>query len=84
VTNIREYIDTQALARASETAASPSSNAGTPTPHGTIRKVSEYESLIPRGKMGRPEEIARVARAALPDSYGAASIISNLMGLLSA
>ena len=31
LTNIREYIDTQALARASETAASPGSNAGTST-----------------------------------------------------
>jgi len=31
LTNIREYIDTQALARASEMDASPGSNAGTPT-----------------------------------------------------
>ena len=36
VTKIREYIDTQALARASEMPANPGSNAGAPTPHSKI------------------------------------------------
>ena len=40
VTNIREYIDTQALARASEMDASPGTNPSKPIPHETIRKVS--------------------------------------------
>jgi uncharacterized protein len=40
VTNIREYIDTQALARASEMDASPGPSASKPIPHETIRKVS--------------------------------------------
>ena len=40
VTNIREYIDTQALARASEMDASPGHNPSKPIPHETIRKVS--------------------------------------------
>jgi uncharacterized protein len=40
VANIREYIDTQALARASETGASPGANPSKPIPHETIRKVS--------------------------------------------
>jgi ketosteroid isomerase-like protein len=40
VTNIREYIDTQALARASEMEASPSPSTSKPIPHETIRKVS--------------------------------------------
>jgi ketosteroid isomerase-like protein len=40
VANIREYIDTQALARASEMDASPGTNPSKPIPHETIRKVS--------------------------------------------
>jgi ketosteroid isomerase-like protein len=40
VANIREYIDTQALARASEMDASPDPNPSKPIPHETIRKVS--------------------------------------------
>jgi ketosteroid isomerase-like protein len=40
LTNIREYIDTQALARASEMDASPGHNPSKPIPHETIRKVS--------------------------------------------
>ena len=40
VANIREYIDTQALARASEMDASPGHNPSKPIPHETIRKVS--------------------------------------------
>jgi ketosteroid isomerase-like protein len=40
VANIREYIDTQALARASEMDASPDTNPSKPMPHETIRKVS--------------------------------------------
>jgi ketosteroid isomerase-like protein len=40
VTNIREYIDTQALARASEMDASPGPSPSKPIPHETIRKVS--------------------------------------------
>ena len=41
VTNIREYIDTQALARASEMDASPGPNPSRPIPHETIRKVND-------------------------------------------
>jgi ketosteroid isomerase-like protein len=40
VTNIREYVDTQALARASEMDASPGPSTSRPIPHETIRKVS--------------------------------------------
>jgi ketosteroid isomerase-like protein len=40
VANIREYIDTQALARASEMDASPGTNPSKPIPNETIRKVS--------------------------------------------
>jgi uncharacterized protein len=40
VTNIREYVDTQALARASEMDASPGPSTSKPIPHETIRKVS--------------------------------------------
>ena len=40
VANIREYIDTQALARASEMDASPGPSPSKPIPHETIRKVS--------------------------------------------
>jgi uncharacterized protein len=40
VTNIREYIDTQALARASEMDASPGPSTSKPIPNETIRKVS--------------------------------------------
>ena len=40
VANIREYVDTQALARASEMDASPGPNPSKPIPHETIRKVS--------------------------------------------
>src|ERR1700683_3300774 len=40
VTNIREYVDTQALARASEMDASPAPSTSKPIPHETIRKVS--------------------------------------------
>ena len=40
VANIREYIDTQALARASEMDASPGHDPSKPIPHETIRKVS--------------------------------------------
>jgi hypothetical protein len=40
VTNIREYVDTQALARASEMDASPGTSTSKPIPHETIRKVS--------------------------------------------
>jgi len=40
LTNIREYIDTQALARASEMDASPGPSTSKPIPHETIRKVS--------------------------------------------
>ena len=40
LTNIREYIDTQALARASEMDASPDPSTSKPIPNETIRKVS--------------------------------------------
>ena len=40
VTNIREYVDTQALARASEMDASPGHTPSKPIPHERIRKVS--------------------------------------------
>ena len=40
VTNIREFIDTQALARASEMDASPGPSTSKPIPNETIRKVS--------------------------------------------
>ena len=40
VANIREYVDTQALARASEMDASPGTNPSKTIPHETIRKVS--------------------------------------------
>jgi uncharacterized protein len=40
VANIREYIDTQALARASEMDASPGPSTSKPIPHETIRKIS--------------------------------------------
>ena len=40
VANIREYVDTQALARASEMDASPGHSTSKPIPHETIRKVS--------------------------------------------
>jgi ketosteroid isomerase-like protein len=40
VANIREYIDTQALARASEMDASPGPSPSKPISHETIRKVS--------------------------------------------
>jgi hypothetical protein len=40
VTNIREYVDTQALARASEMDASSGPSTSKPVPHETIRKVS--------------------------------------------
>jgi uncharacterized protein len=40
VANIREYVDTQALARASEMDASPGINPSKQTPHETIRKIS--------------------------------------------
>jgi ketosteroid isomerase-like protein len=40
LTNVREYIDTQALARASEMDASPGPSPSKPIPHETIRKVS--------------------------------------------
>ena len=40
VANIREYIDTQALARASEMGASPGTNPSKPIAHETVRKVS--------------------------------------------
>jgi uncharacterized protein len=40
VTNIREYVDTQALSRASVMDASPGYNPSKPIPHETIRKVS--------------------------------------------
>jgi ketosteroid isomerase-like protein len=40
VANIREYIDTQALARASEMDASPGTNPSRPIPHEAIRKAS--------------------------------------------
>jgi len=40
VTNIQEYVDTQALARASEMDASPGPRTSKPVPHETIRKVS--------------------------------------------
>ena len=40
VANIREYIDTQALARASEMDASTGTNPSKPIPHETIRKAS--------------------------------------------
>ena len=40
VTNIREYVDTQALARASEMDASAGPSTSKPIPHETIRKVS--------------------------------------------
>jgi ketosteroid isomerase-like protein len=39
VRNIREYIDTQALARASEMDASPGASTSKPVPHETIRKT---------------------------------------------
>ena len=40
LTSIREYIDTQALARASEMALAPGTDPSKPIPHETIRKVS--------------------------------------------
>jgi uncharacterized protein len=40
VTSIREYVDTQALARAAEMDASPGPRTSKPVPHETIRKVS--------------------------------------------
>src|ERR1700692_1435195 len=40
VTNIREYVDPQALARASEMDASSGPSTSRPIPHETIRKVS--------------------------------------------
>jgi ketosteroid isomerase-like protein len=40
VANIREYVDTQALARASEMDASPGTNPSKPIPHEAIRKVT--------------------------------------------
>jgi ketosteroid isomerase-like protein len=40
LTNIREYVDTQALARASDMDASPGPNLSKPIPHEAIRKVS--------------------------------------------
>ena len=40
LTRIQEYIDTQALARASEMDASPGPSTSKPIPHETIRKVS--------------------------------------------
>jgi ketosteroid isomerase-like protein len=40
LTNIREYVDTQALARASEMDASSGPSPSKPIPHETIRKVS--------------------------------------------
>jgi uncharacterized protein len=40
VANIREYIDTQALARASKMDASPGTNPSRPIPHEAIRKAS--------------------------------------------
>jgi ketosteroid isomerase-like protein len=40
VTNIQEYVDTQALARASEMDASPGPRTSKPVTHETIRKVS--------------------------------------------
>jgi uncharacterized protein len=40
VTNIREYVDTQALARASKMDASPGPSPSIPIPHATIRKAS--------------------------------------------
>jgi uncharacterized protein len=40
VTKIREYVDTQALARASEMALAPGPDPSKPIPHETIRKVS--------------------------------------------
>jgi ketosteroid isomerase-like protein len=40
VTNIREYVDTQALARASEMDATPGRSTSKPVPHETIRNVS--------------------------------------------
>jgi uncharacterized protein len=40
LTNIREYVDTQALARASEMDASPGPSTSKPIPNETIRKVS--------------------------------------------
>jgi ketosteroid isomerase-like protein len=40
LTNIREYVDTQALARASEMALAPGPDPSKPIPHEAIRKVS--------------------------------------------
>ena len=40
LTNIREYVDTPALARASEMALAPSPSTSKPIPNETIRKVS--------------------------------------------
>jgi ketosteroid isomerase-like protein len=40
LTNVREYIDTQALARASEMPRAPGPDPSTPIPHETIRKVN--------------------------------------------
>jgi ketosteroid isomerase-like protein len=43
LTNVREYVDTQALARGPpRRPRAPGSDAGPPTPHDTICKVSEY------------------------------------------
>jgi ketosteroid isomerase-like protein len=41
LTNIREYVDTQALARASEMDVSPRPSPSRPMPHETSRKISE-------------------------------------------
>ena len=59
LTNIREYIDTQALARASEMDASPSPDPSTPIPHETIRKVNEYVEQRQR-LLDRKQRAARV------------------------
>ncbi len=48
-TNVREYIDTQALARASEMDASPSPDPSTPKPHEPIRKIYDGGSIIMTG-----------------------------------
>jgi NAD(P)-dependent dehydrogenase (short-subunit alcohol dehydrogenase family) len=49
--NIREYIDTQALARASEMALAPGADPSRPIPHETIRKVNDGGSIIMTGSV---------------------------------
>src|ERR1700730_17751682 len=70
LTNIREYIDTQALARASEMDASPGPDPSTPIPHKPIRKVNEYVGQRQR-LLNRTASRARSGIGGGPHSAGA-------------